>query len=84
MRKKWRKHDKLEDTILVKIRAISEETTDTKELSNPKKLDTLQCNLQYKMDSLVLKSFVLYQQMLSTTLYAELDDIVQDYCFMTG
>ena len=49
---------------------------DVKELANLKKLNTIQCDLQDKMDSLVLKAFVLYQQMLSPVLRAEWDNIV--------
>ena len=74
----------MEDAVLIKIQAIPDGTTDTKERATLKKLNALQCNLQDKMDKLVLKTFVLYQQMLSPALHAEWDNIVQDYCHMTG
>ena len=84
MRKKWQKYDKLEDALLVKIRAILDRTTDTKELTSLKKLDVLQTNLQDKTVSLVLKSFTLYQKMLSTTLSSEWDNIVHEHFFTAG
>ena len=63
--------NKLEDNILVKIRAIPDGAMDAKELATLKKLNAIQCNLQDKMDSLVLKAFVLYHQMLSLALCTE-------------
>ena len=44
-RKKWKKHDKLEDAFLFKIQVIPGGTTDTKELANLTKLNALQCDL---------------------------------------
>ena len=46
---------------MIKIRAIPDGTTDVKELDTLKKFNALQCNLQDKMNKLVLKAFVLYQ-----------------------
>ena len=40
-KKNWWKHAKLEDAVLVKIRAIPDGTTDTKELAKFRKLTTL-------------------------------------------
>ena len=54
------------------------------ELDKLKKLTTLRRNLKDKMDNLVLKAFVLYQQMLSPALRVEWDDIVQEHCHTTG
>ena len=36
VRKKWNKYDKLEDAVLVKIKAVSHGTTDTKEIATLK------------------------------------------------
>ena len=76
VRKKYSNHDKLEDTVLVKIDAIHDRTSNTKELVTLKKLKALQLDLSKKMDSLVLKSFTLYQQMFSPPLCGECDNIV--------
>ena len=40
-KKKWQKHDKLEDTVLVKIRVIPDGTKDMKELATLKNLKAL-------------------------------------------
>ena len=40
-KKNWKKHDKLDDAILVKIRAIPDGTTDTKEIAKLKRLNKL-------------------------------------------
>ena len=50
VRKKYNKHNKLEDTVLVKIKAIPEETSNKKELATRKKLEALQLDLSKKID----------------------------------
>ena len=49
VRRKLKKHDKLEDAVLVKIQVIRDESSDMKELASPRKLDALQTNLQDKI-----------------------------------
>ena len=77
--KKWNKHDKLEDAVLTKIELIPGGASDPKELATLKKSKKLRLELSKKMDSQVLKSFTLYQQMLSHTLRSECDNIVQEH-----
>ena len=81
---KFDKFDKLDDKVLKKIDAIPDETTNMKELTTLKKLEALNLDLSEKMDSLILKSFTLYQQLLSPTLHGEWNDIVQNKCFTAG
>ena len=78
-KKKWRMHDKLEDAVLVKIRAIPDGTKDAKELVTLKKLNAHRSDLQDKMDKLVLKSseeqksqlIVSYDYLASIVLYSK-------------
>ena len=67
--------------MLVKIKGISDRTSNKKEFATLKKLESLQLDLGEKMEPLVLKSSTLYQQMLSPTLCGEWDNIVQEQCF---
>ena len=83
-KKNWKKHDKSDDAILAKIRAIPDGTTDTKEIVKLEKLNKVRRELQDKMDALVLKAFVLYQQMLAPNTRSEWDDIVQQHCHTKG
>ena len=83
-RKKYDSYDELDDDAIKKIDAVPEDTSDKKELATIEKLEDLRLSLSDKMDKLVAKAFNLYQQMLSPTLRAEWDDIVQEHCFTVG
>ena len=84
VRKKHAKLDKLDDEVLKKIDAIPEDTADKTQLDKLRKLELVQEGFSDKMDSLIIRSFTLYQQMLSVTLRAEWDEVVQDHCFTGG
>eukprot|EP00957_Ditylum_brightwellii_P123342 9404699-Ditylum_brightwellii.AAC.1 len=55
-----------------------------KELASMKKLQDMRTTLDKKMDTLIARTFNLYQQMLSPTLRAEWDGIVQKHCYTAG
>ena len=70
MRRKHAKLDKLNDEVLKKIDAISDGTTNPKELENLRKIELTQEGLSNRMELLILKSFTLYQQLLSLMIRA--------------
>ena len=79
MRKKHAKLDKLDDKVLRKIDAIPEDSTIPKEIEKHRKLELIQVGFSDKMDSLIIKSFTLYQQLLSPPLCAEWDEVIQEH-----
>ena len=84
VRLKHAKLDKLDDEVLKKIDAIPEDTADVTQLEKLRKLELVQEGFSDKMDSLITRSFTLYQQLLSPTLRAEWDEVVQEHCFTSG
>eukprot|EP00957_Ditylum_brightwellii_P122398 9333551-Ditylum_brightwellii.AAC.1 len=83
-RKKHDQHDQTDDAILAKLDAIPKDTCNKKELVAIKKLKDMRLSLDKKMDTVIAMAFNLCQQMLSPTLHAEWDDIVQKHCYSTG
>eukprot|EP00957_Ditylum_brightwellii_P122354 9330857-Ditylum_brightwellii.AAC.1 len=69
-RKKHDQHDQTNDTVLAQLDAIPKDACNKKELAGIKKLQDM--------------AFNLYQQMLSSTLCAEWDNIVQKHCYTAG
>ena len=65
--------------MLKKIDVIPEGTAKPQEFENIRKLELIQEGISDKMDSLILKSFTLYQQLLSLTLRAKWDKVVQEH-----
>eukprot|EP00957_Ditylum_brightwellii_P200142 15257681-Ditylum_brightwellii.AAC.1 len=80
-RKKDDLHDQADDAILAQLDTILKDTCDKKELVGMKKPQDMHMALDKKMDALIARAFNLYQQMLSPTLRAEWDGIVQKHCY---
>ena len=78
------KFDRLNNLPTVKINAIPDRITDKKVLATLKKLKALQLDLSEKMDLLVVKSSMLYQQLLSPTLRGEWDGIAHKHWLIVG
>ena len=80
----WESLEDLMPAAVAQYAAIPANTTDPAEKKQRKKFKEVVTALKKRQDSIMTKSFTLYQQMSGPALRAEWIDIVGDHCFSTG
>ena len=82
--KRWNKMEPIMGAADAIVSTIPSTDPDPREITKRKKQVELRDGVLRKMNAIVSKAFNLYQQMCSTALRAEWDDIVAEHCFTMG